>query len=264
MCPTTKGLKSNISATNLRHYLIKLNKIGISNNCSLLESSLWFSTNHQLVLLQKGVSRYLQIVWCRPLANPARDIIMGTMAWAKPSTKVTSIWQGNATQMCAYSNNNKPFRIFNPLWVRLWVTKRWNIYTICQLYILLCSAPDEDWLSTPLNSHSGAWLNAGEINLKGSHGKNILTSWHAQHKLEDKETNQWGIYKPTTGQDKICKCPLAGVPWRITLMVVLIINYLWSRVLHSCHSCRNIWNYAVFLYWGKRLRSKTWNKQKEL
>lgn len=133
------------------------------------------STNKHLVLIQEGVSGYLQIVWCWSLANPARDIVMRTMTRAKPSTKITSIWQRNATQMCADPDNYKPLWVFNPLSILLRITKRSQINTVGQLDIFLSPTSDENWLATPLNSHCATWLNAGEINLKRGHCKNILT-----------------------------------------------------------------------------------------
>ncbi|RDX64071.1 hypothetical protein CR513_57414, partial [Mucuna pruriens] len=157
------------------------------------------------------------------------------MAWAKPSTKVTSIWQWNATQMCANPDHNEPFWVLHSICILLGIAKRTNINTVCQLDVILGSAPDEHWLSTPLNGYCGAGLNAGEINLK-----------HAEHKLEDKETDQRGICKSTTCKDKVGKCPLARVTWGESFMVVLIINNLRSRVLNSSNSRRNLRNNAVF------------------
>ncbi|KAG5520515.1 hypothetical protein RHGRI_033184 [Rhododendron griersonianum] len=182
------------------------------------------SSNQQLVLLQERISRYLKIVWRWPLADPSRYVIVRTMAWAKPTSKVTSIWQGDTPQMGAYSNHHKPFRVLNSSRIILGVPKGGKVNTVGQLDVVLSSTSDENRLTTPLDCNSGPWFDAGEVYLNGGKGKYIFACRHAQDKLQHQETDQGSVHKPSTGQDKVGKCSLAGIAWGITLMIVVVIH----------------------------------------
>ena len=58
-------------------------------------------TNDNLVALLEGVGRDLEVQWCGTLADTSRDIVVGTVARAVPSTIVTSLTNWDASQVSA-------------------------------------------------------------------------------------------------------------------------------------------------------------------
>ena len=56
----------------------------------------------QFVLLHETVGRDLEVEWRRALADPPRNVIVGTMAWAEPTTKVSCVWQWDAAEVSAH------------------------------------------------------------------------------------------------------------------------------------------------------------------
>lgn len=209
-------------------------------NCFRLHFHRPVLPDEQLVLLQKAITRHLQVVRCRTLADPARDVIVRPMARAKPATKVTGVGQGDATQVSADTDHNEPFGILDPSSVFLRVPKGTQVDTVGELDVLFGPAPDEHGLSTPLDCDSHPGLYARKVNLEGSKGKHILASRHAEDELKDQKADQGGIHEPSTRQDEVSKSALAGVTGCETLVVVLIVHNFRSWVLHSCHSGRKV------------------------
>jgi len=118
------------------------------------------SADEELVLFQEAVRRHLQVEGRWALADPPRDVIMRAVAWAEPAAKVSRIWEWDAAQVGAHTNDNQPLRVLDTLSILLRVAEGGNIDAVGQLDVILCSSPDEDWLAPPLNSHSGARFNA--------------------------------------------------------------------------------------------------------
>ena len=128
----------------------------------------WLLAYEHLVIFQETVGGDLQVVWGRALADSPRDVVVRTVARAEPATKVSRVGEGNATKMSADTDNHQPLWVLHAHSVFLRVAQRCNIHAVGQLDVILCPSPDEDWLSTPLDSHCGAGLDAGQIDLKGS------------------------------------------------------------------------------------------------
>lgn len=152
-------------------------------------------TNQQLILFQKGISRHLQIKWGRPLPDPSGNIIMTSMARTKPPSEITSIGQRNAAQMSTNANDHEPLGILDPDSIFLRIPKGVQINTVGQLDILFGSPTYEDGLATPFYGYGRPRLDAGEIDLKGSKGKNIFTCRHGKDEFEDKEPEEGGVHE---------------------------------------------------------------------
>jgi hypothetical protein len=60
-----------------------------------------YLTNDDLVALLERVGRDLEVQWCGSLTDTSRDIVVGTVARAVPSTIVTSLTNWDASQVSA-------------------------------------------------------------------------------------------------------------------------------------------------------------------
>ena len=113
-----------------------------------------------LVIFQETVGGHLEVERRRSLADPPGDVVVGTVAWAEPAAKVSRIWEWDAAQVGAHTNDNQPLRVLDTHRILLWITERCDVNTVGQLHIVFSPAPDENWLAPPLYSHSGTGLNA--------------------------------------------------------------------------------------------------------
>lgn len=68
------------------------------------------SAHYQIGVISKAVFRDLQVVWRGPFAGSSRQIIMAAVARAEPTSPVTSIGQGNATQVGAHTHHYQPLQ----------------------------------------------------------------------------------------------------------------------------------------------------------
>ncbi len=77
---------------------------------------------------------------------------MRTVARAEPTTPVTGTNGGDATEVCANTDENEPLRLLHTHEIGLGVTERSGIVLLGLGDLLLSSVADENGLTTPLDS----------------------------------------------------------------------------------------------------------------
>ena len=93
--------------------------------------------------------RYLQIQRCRSLADPARGIVVGTVARAVVPAIVPWISNGHATQMRAHAYQHQPFGFGGSLRVVLGVAQGGHVHWCFNVDLLLASVSDEEGFASP-------------------------------------------------------------------------------------------------------------------
>ncbi|KAF7801863.1 hypothetical protein G2W53_040974 [Senna tora] len=111
---------------------------------------------------------------------------MQTMTRAKPTSKVPSIGQGNAPQVCANTNHNKPFRVLNSLSASSCGSRRDSIST---LFANLMSSSVLLRMNTGFPRHLTVTVVPVSM---------LERSTSSEAKFENEETNQRSINESAT------------------------------------------------------------------
>jgi len=101
-------------------------------------------SNNKFVLhLTELVSGNFEIQRSRTFSSTARDIIVGTMAWTKPSSKVTRFTNGYTTQMSTYTEHNQPLGLLHTSFIRLRIPKAFPLRRTSLRDLVGGSVPDK-------------------------------------------------------------------------------------------------------------------------
>jgi len=156
---------------------------------SLLQSTLTFtsqistaSTNDELVFLEE-VFRHFKVERSRALADAARDIIVRTVAWAIPATKVTGLTDGYTAQVCADTQHHKPFRLLGTLGIGLGIAELREVGRVGLGNLIRGAVADEDGLTTPLDRDVLAFRDGGEFDLNLGQGQYISRGGHVGQEI---------------------------------------------------------------------------------
>ncbi len=87
------------------------------------------------------------------LADTSRHIVVRSVAWAEPSLVFSSIGDRDASQMCADTKGNDPFRVLHTVAVLLWIAKSGQRNCIFDRNFFRASAADKNRLSSPFDGH---------------------------------------------------------------------------------------------------------------
>ena len=108
-------------------------------------------TDENLSIPRKLIRRHLQIQRSRPLSNPATDIVVTSMAGAKPAVIIPCSTNGYASQMRANSQNHQPLGLQRAIVISLFVPKLGEGYTSLRSDLGWGTMPNEDRLSAPFD-----------------------------------------------------------------------------------------------------------------
>ena len=128
-------------------------------------------TNYKLSIAREVVLRDFQVQRCRALPYSARDVVVGSVARAEPTAKVTSLADRNAAQMRAdtcrmrngslagsqeeYSRqltqHNEPLGVLHSRRIGLGISQCLPLGIFCLLDLVSCSVADEDGLPSPFD-----------------------------------------------------------------------------------------------------------------
>ena len=90
---------------------------------------------------------------------------MRTVAWAEPSTIVSSLADRHTTQVSADTQHDEPLWLLDTVSIRLWVTKCLPVKVLGLLDLVCSSVTDENWLTTPLDDNVLALGDRCEVDL---------------------------------------------------------------------------------------------------
>lgn len=79
------------------------------------------------------------------------DVIMATVARAEPSSVITALADGDATQVSADAKHDEPFGLLGAGLVRLGVAERLDVDAVGLLDLLRGTVADEDGLAAPFD-----------------------------------------------------------------------------------------------------------------
>lgn len=143
-------------------------------------SALSSLTDGQNVILSELVGRDLQVQWGRASSDSTGDIVVGTVTWAEPTTKVTSLTDRDTTQVGTDTQHDQPFRLLDTLVISLRVSQRRNIDLVGLLNLIAGSVSDENWLTLPLNNDVASLWDGSQLHLNLGHGQDIGRSRHGR------------------------------------------------------------------------------------
>jgi len=83
---------------------------------------------------------------------------MTSVARAEPSSIITALANGHASQMGANTEHDQPFGLLGTGIVGFGVTERFDVNTIGFFNLFGGTMTNEDWLSTPLDDDVLAWV----------------------------------------------------------------------------------------------------------
>lgn len=108
-------------------------------------------TNDELVILGEVVLGDLQVQGCGALSYPARDIVVGAVARAEPTTKVTGLTNGDTTQVGADTQHDQPLGALDTVLIGLGVSEGGDVDFVGLVDLVLGSVADEDGLASPFD-----------------------------------------------------------------------------------------------------------------
>eukprot|EP00732_Lithocolla_globosa_P002649 Lithocolla_globosa_v1_NODE_1807_length_2321_cov_196.591792.p2 type:complete len:121 gc:universal NODE_1807_length_2321_cov_196.591792:1476-1838(+) len=120
---------------------------------------------------------------------------MGTMARAKPASKITCITKRYTSKMCANAEHDEPFLLLNTLVICFWVTKLANVDAVSLLNLAVGTMADENGFPSPFQHHGLANRNISQLDFNGTcsqhsvrgtkhlnhSGNNLLRTKETQH-----------------------------------------------------------------------------------
>lgn len=90
---------------------------------------------------------------------------MASVAWAEPTSIITSLADRHTTQVGAYTQHNEPFRLLDSVTVGLWVAELLPVEVLGFLDLVAGAVADEDGLASPLDDNVLAFGDGGEVDL---------------------------------------------------------------------------------------------------
>jgi len=143
-------------------------------------------TDNQFALrIVEIIDGYLEVKRCRTFSGTSRNVIVRTVAWTEPSSVITSLANGNATQVRADTQHHQPFRPLCSLLIRLGITQVLPICLSGLLDLIRGPVPDEHGLSAPFEDNILAFWDVGEFNFDFGHGQNISGCRHSLEETSD-------------------------------------------------------------------------------
>ena len=118
------------------------------------------------------------------------DIIVGSMARAEPSSIVTALADGYASQMSTDTEHHQPLRLLNSCIVRLRVSKRLDIDIPCFFDFTLGTVTDEHRFTAPLDDDVLALGDRVEVDLDLGHGQDVGGGAHVDEELCETRAKQ--------------------------------------------------------------------------
>lgn len=110
-------------------------------------------TDDQLLLIViEGVLGDLQVERSRASSNSSRNIVVRTVARAEPSSVISSLSNGDTTQVGADTQHDEPLSSLRPVLVAFRITQRLDVDCAGLVDLVLRSVSDEDGLSSPLDN----------------------------------------------------------------------------------------------------------------
>lgn len=144
-----------------------------------------YLTNDNLVALLERVGRDLEVQWCGSLTDTSRDIVVGTVARAVPSTIVTSLSNWDASQVSADTQHDQPLGLLGALSIVLGITELGNVDSVGLINLIGGTVTDEDGLSTPLDGNVTTLGDGAEVDLDLGQSQNIGGGRHVGQKVSD-------------------------------------------------------------------------------
>ena len=85
------------------------------------------------------------------------------MTRAEPSTKITSLPNGHAAQVCAHSQHDEPLGLLDAVAVGLRIAERFPVDIFSFFDFVLCAVADENGFTTPFDEDVLAFGDAGHV-----------------------------------------------------------------------------------------------------
>lgn len=104
-----------------------------------------------LLVVVERVLGDLEVKGGGALADTSRDVVVGSVAGAEPTTVVTSLTDGDASKVSADTKHDEPLGALGALLVGLGVTERLDVNVVGLSNLVGRAVTDEDGLSTPLD-----------------------------------------------------------------------------------------------------------------
>jgi hypothetical protein len=158
-------------------------------------------TNNNLALLREIVRRNLQVQRRRSLSYTAGDIVVRAVARAEPASKVTSLANGDTTQVRADTQHDEPFGLLDAVLVGLGVAQGFPLGVFGFFDLGLGAVADEDGLASPFDNdlvgvsqHLRCWVicggtyvlalgDGGEVNLDLGLGEDVGGCGHVDEEV---------------------------------------------------------------------------------
>lgn len=141
-------------------------------------------TNDDLVFL-KDIGGDLQVEGCWSLANTARDVVVRSVARAVPTAKVSSLANGDTSQVGADTQHDKPLGLLDAISIILRVTELRDADRVGLCNLISSAVSDEDGLSTPLDGDIAAFGDGGKRHLDLGQSQHISRSGHVGQEVRD-------------------------------------------------------------------------------
>lgn len=142
-------------------------------------------TNQNLGFFHKLVRRNLKVKRSWSFSNPSTNIIMTTVAWAKPSIIISRTTNWYTTKMGTNSKNDKPLWFQSTIFICLLITQVCHGNSTLATNFLLCTVTDENWLSTPFDSYSFTHVNLTNVEFSRCKSEDISGCTHGGNEFHN-------------------------------------------------------------------------------
>jgi hypothetical protein len=133
------------------------------------------------ITFQMNSSTYPYRSWA--LTSTARNVVMRTVARAKPSSIVARLANGHTSQVGAHAEHDEPLWLLRPLLVRLGVPERLPVRVASLVDLALRAVADEHRLSTPFDNDVLALRDSIDVDLDLGHGEDVGGRGHGTKEL---------------------------------------------------------------------------------
>ena len=135
------------------------------------------STNYDVFIVWEVVGWDGEIKWCWSLANAARDIVMGTVAWAEPSSEIACLSDGHTTEMRAHSQHDQPLRFLHAVRIRLRISQGLPVRFLRRLDFVVGPVSDEHGLASPFDDNLWRSVSAAKHLMGVMNVRSCLPGW---------------------------------------------------------------------------------------